>query len=418
MSKMYLEGFASEKYGLLGEKLSHSFSPQIHRELSDYEYKLYEVRSEKLGSFMKNNDLKGFNVTIPYKEKVIEYLDDISERAREIGAVNTVVKRDDGTYFGDNTDYDGFLTMLSELSLDLKGKKTLVLGSGGASKTAVCVLSSLGAEVVVISRKGDNNYDNIEMHKDASLIVNATPVGMYPKVGESPVDISIFENLEGVCDLIYNPLKTELIIMAEERGIKAVNGLSMLVSQAKRAAEIFTDESICDSVIDSIREKITKQTQNVVLIGMPGCGKSTVGKILAEKLERQFEDTDRNITELSGRTPSEIIRSEGEKVFREIESVEVMRLSKESGLVIATGGGVVTVEGNHRYLCQNSLCVFINKDISALATEDRPLSKNLHELYRERLPLYKSFADAEVDGNADAETVSERILEVIREENI
>lgn len=411
-----MTGFSDKKFGLLGEHLPHSYSPLIHSLLADYHYELCEVERENLGNWVRNNDLAGYNVTIPYKQEIMKYCDELSETAKKIGAVNTVLKRADGTLFGDNTDYFGFYYMLSKLNLDLKDKKAVVLGSGGASRTVQTVLKEQGAEVVIISRKGEDNYDNIHRHKDAVLLVNATPVGMYPNCPFAPVDLSVFENLQGVCDLIYNPAKTEILMQAEGMGIKTLNGLSMLVAQAKKAAEIFLSENIENSLIGEITKKISRDTLNIVLIGMPGCGKTTVGKNLSEKLCREFFDSDEEIKRFTDKSPSQIIKEEGEEVFRKIENIEIWKLSKESSKVIATGGGVVTVERNKELLKQNSVVVFIERDLSLLATEDRPLSVNLTELYKARLPLYKSFADITVDGNDSAQVVAERIIKAYSEE--
>lgn len=415
MSNSILKGFESRKFGLLGEKLSHSFSPQIHSLLADYPYRLFEVSQDELGIFMKDNDLAGFNVTIPYKEKVMKYLDSISQRALSIGAVNTVVKREDGTLFGDNTDYDGFLYMLSQLGVDIKGRKALVLGSGGASKTCCAVLREQGAEVVVISRSGEDNYQNISKHNDAYLIVNTTPVGMYPDTEKSPVSLDAFDELRGVCDLIYNPLKTRLLLQAQERGIPCVNGLSMLVSQAKRAAEIFTNMEIGDTVIEDITRRITDEKENIVLIGMPGCGKSTVGKILSKMLSKTFVDTDEEIQKITGSTPAEIITMQGETEFRKIETEILSKIMKESSLVVATGGGVVTQPCNKNILRQNGRVIFIERDIEKLATDGRPLSVNLCALYEVREALYRGFADVSIDGNYDAESVAKSIKEYLSE---
>lgn len=411
----YIKGFLSKKYGLLGEHLGHSFSPRIHREIADYPYELYEVEKDKLCEWVKNNDLCGYNVTIPYKQAVMPYLDELSPCAQAIGAVNTVVKRHDGTLFGDNTDYYGFDYMLSKLHLDINGKKAIVLGSGGASKTVQAVLKEQGARVVVVSRNAEDNYSNIEKHSDAVLVVNATPVGMYPDCPEAPVKLSVFENLQGVCDVIYNPAKTALLLQAEAMGVECVNGLSMLVAQAKRAAESFTGCELSESVIEKIRAQVETQTLNIVLVGMPGCGKSTVGKLVAKKLNRRFIDCDEEVKNLTGNTPSEIIRTKGETEFRKTETQVLTDICKQSSLVIATGGGAVTVMDNKDIIRQNSVVVFIDRNTELLATEDRPLSVNLCELHKKRLPAYKTFAHIEVDGNSDAETVADRILKAFSE---
>lgn len=415
MNKMKLTGFKDKKFGLLGEHLSHSFSPEIHSLLADYDYGLYEVEKENLGEWVRSNNLAGYNVTIPYKQEIIQYCDELSERAKTIGAVNTIVRRADGTLFGDNTDYFGFEYMLSKLSLDLEGKKAVVLGSGGASKTVQTVLAQKGVKVVVVSRKGEDNYHNIDKHKDAALVVNATPVGMYPNCPASPVDLTIFEDLQGACDLIYNPSKTEFLLQAQEMGVPCVNGLSMLVAQAKAAAEVFLSTDIDNSVIENIIKEISSKTLNLILVGMPGCGKSTVGKLVAEKLCRKFFDTDEEIERSTGKSPSGIIKSEGEAAFRKIEEMEIRKLSRESSLVVATGGGAVTVETNRRLLHQNGVVVFIDRDTDKLSTQDRPLSVNLPLLYEKRLPMYESFAHIKVDGNAQPEVVAERILSAFSE---
>ena len=411
----YIKGFSKKKFGLLGEHLGHSFSPSIHKELADYPYALYEVAKENLGEWVVANDLAGYNVTIPYKQAVMQYLQELSPCAESIGAVNTVVRREDGTLFGDNTDYYGFLYMLSKLCVDVKGKKAVVLGSGGASKTVQAVLRKQGAQVVVVSRKGEDNYDNINKHKDAYLVVNATPVGMYPDCNAFPVDLSVFEDLHGVCDLIYNPSKTNLLMQAEKLGIPCVNGLPMLVAQAKRAAEIFTASELCDSVTEKIRRHVEAKTKNIVLVGMPGCGKSTSGRLVAEALGRKFMDSDEEIEKSTGESPSEIIKSKGEAIFRETESQVLEGICKQSALVIATGGGAVTIPHNKDILRQNAVVVFIDRDINSLATDDRPLSVNLPALYEKRLPMYEDFADIKVDGNADAQVVADRILTAFSE---
>lgn len=411
----YVNGFAGKKFGLLGEHLSHSFSPLIHSLLADYPYALYEVDRDVLGEWVKNNDLWGYNVTIPYKTEIMKYCDEISPQAQMIGAVNTVVRRSDGTLFGENTDYFGFSYMLSSLNIDVQGAKALVLGSGGASKTVCAVLKSQGADVVVISRNGENNYHNLHLHRDAVLIVNTTPVGMYPNTGVSPVDLSIFPQCKGVCDVIYNPAKTALILQAEELGIPFVNGLSMLVAQAHRACEVFTDSSISESVIERIRREVVSRTLNIVLVGMPGCGKSTVGRLVADSLSRPFVDADEEIEKTTGRTPAQIIKEEGEPAFRLVESQILKTLCKESGMIIATGGGAVTIPENKDVIRQNSVVIFLERNISVLSTEDRPLSTDLASMYQKRLPFYKDFSHITVDGNTDAQAVAQSVVSAFSE---
>ena len=280
------------KCGLLGGKLKHSYSPWIHSFLGSYSYELFEKNPEELEDFLKNGDFTGLNVTIPYKKSVIPFCAELSPRARALGAVNTIVRRADGTLIGHNTDYFGFETMLRASGLNVAGKKVLVLGSGGAANTAVAAVQEQGANAVVISRSGENNYENLHLHSDAAVIVNATPVGMYPNVGQSPVDPALFPALEGVLDLIYNPARTKLLLDAESRSLAAFNGLEMLVAQAKESAEWFSGKAISDDVISAIHRKLKCEMQNIILIGMPGCGKTTVGRLLAEMTGKRFVDAD------------------------------------------------------------------------------------------------------------------------------
>lgn len=415
MASEYIKGFGELRCGLLGEKLSHSFSPQIHKRLADYSYVLCEVESNKLGDWVKRAELIAYNVTIPYKQEIMKYLSELSPAAEKIGAVNTVIRRTDGTLYGDNTDYYGFSYMLDSLRIDLMGKKALVLGSGGASKTVVTVLCERGAEVVVVSRGGENNYSNIEKHSDAVLVVNATPVGMYPNVEAELIDLSVFRELRGVLDLIYNPAHTKLLLQAETMGIPSLCGLSMLVAQAKRACELFTSSEISDTAIENVCSEIEFETQNVVLVGMPGCGKSSVGRAVADTLGRPFVDCDEEIKRRTGRSPSEIITEDSQERFRQIETDVLRDLCKMSGYVIATGGGAVTREVNRDVIRCNGKVIFLERDISKLARDDRPLSVDLPKLYEKRLPLYISFSDAQVDGNTDVKTASDRVIKAFSE---
>ena len=402
-------------YGLLGEKLGHSFSPQIHALLGDYEYKLFEVAPENLGDFLRSGTFKGLNVTIPYKKAVMPYLAEISENAKAIGSVNTITVLPNGTLRGDNTDYDGFLYLVRRSGVSVAGKKALVLGTGGASLPVKKVLSDLGArEIVSISRTGENNYQNLDKHFDADLLVNTTPVGMYPNNLQSPLSLDGFAHLSGVLDIVYNPQKTKLVLDAEQRGIPAFSGLTMLVAQAKRSAELFLQTKIDDRKNDEIYETLSRQMKNIVLVGMPGCGKSTVGKALAKRLSRPFFDADEEIVRRAGKPIPEIFQAEGEAGFRKIETEVLFDLCRQSGAVIATGGGAVTVPKNHDILRQNSLVVFINRDIAVLPTAGRPLSEqnDLHEMFRHRLPLYRAVCDYEVDGNDKIQTVTDRVAEV------
>lgn len=400
------------KCGLLGRKLGHSYSPQIHSYLGTYSYDLFEKEPEEVADFIRNGDFTAINVTIPYKKDVIPYLDELSPTAQKMGSVNTVVRRPDGTLFGHNTDYFGFTSMVRRSGIPVAGKKALVLGSGGTSNTAVKALADLGAQVVIISRSGENNYENLDLHADASVIVNTTPVGMYPKTGAAPVDLKRFPQLEGVLDVIYNPARTQLLLEAEAMGLPHDNGLWMLVAQAKEAAEYFTGTKLDDSVIQAVHRKLSVQMQNIVLIGMPGSGKSTIGALLAKKLGRTLVDADAEIEQLAGKTIPEIFAQDGEDAFRNWETQVLAELGKRSGLVIATGGGCVTRQRNYPLLHQNGSIVWLRRDIQALPTDGRPLSQanDLGVMYTRRRPLYEAFADFSADNNGTPEATVIAIL--------
>lgn len=402
-------------YGLLGEHLPHSFSPQIHLSLGNEDYHLFEIAPENLEKFLTDKNFKGLNVTIPYKKAVIPFLDAISPEAQKIGAVNTVTVRD-GKLYGDNTDYFGFKCMVEKSGIEIKGKKALVLGSGGASLTVQAVLSDMGVDSIkVVSRNGEINYTNVYNATDTEIIVNTTPVGMYPDNMNSPVDVARFSNLQCVFDVVYNPLRTRLVMDAQNLGVHAVAGLTMLVAQAKKAHEIFFDTKLNDDVTDRITKTLFKEMCNIVLIGMAGCGKSTIGKILSERLNKDFIDTDEMIENAENKPIPEIIEKYGEDYFRHCEGVAVNLAGREKASVIATGGGVVTRMENYMPLRQNGIIVFINRDAEKLPTDNRPLSQlhGVKELYEKRLPLYRQFAHIEVDGNGTTEEVAERIIKEI-----
>lgn len=407
--------------GLLGEKLGHSYSPQIHKQLGAYSYSLFEKSADQLEDFLKNGDFHGLNVTIPYKKAVIPYCAELSPQAKRLGAVNTIVRRADGSLVGHNTDYFGFRSMAERTGISFAGKKVLVLGSGGASNTVCAVMEELGANVVVISRKGENNYENIGIHRDCSVIVNATPVGMYPNTGVSPVNLYMFPKLEGVLDLVYNPAKTKLLLDAEYRNLKTENGLWMLVAQAKESAQWFTGQEIPDDVIPDIHRLLKNQTENVILIGMPGCGKSTVGRLLAEKTGKTFMDADKCIEEAAGCTIPEIFAAQGEKGFRKTETQVLSELGKKSGLVIATGGGCVTRPENEPLLQQNGTVIWIERSIDALPVDGRPLSQtnNLADMYRIRKPMYQHFAQYTVSNDETPQKTADAIMRILNlEESI
>lgn len=399
------------KCGLLGQRLSHSYSPAIHAEFGDYRYCLIEKEPEEIPDFLRLGAFHGLNVTMPYKRTVIPFLDELTETAQTLGAVNTVVRRPDGSLLGHNSDFFGFRSMVLRSRLSISGKKCLVLGSGGASATAVAVLKEMGANTVIISRSGKNNYHNLHLHSDAKVIVNTTPVGMYPNCGLSPVDLSLFTDLEGVLDVIYNPARTKLLLDAEERGLIAMNGLWMLVAQAAESSRYFTGQAISDEKIEEVYYKIRRSMENILLIGMPGCGKSTIGAALAEKLGREFFDTDKEIEISAGKTISAIFAEDGETVFRQMETRVLERLGKKSGLVIATGGGCVTRGGNRPLLHQNGSIFWLRRDLSLLPTEGRPLSTDLSAMFARRAPLYNAFSDHQVDNNGSISHTLAQILE-------
>ena len=390
-----------DKYGLTGKKLGHSFSGFIHGMLGDYQYDMYEKTEEEIKDFIKNGDYKGLNVTIPYKKVVMEVCTKISENAKKIGSINTIVKKD-GEISGYNTDYYGFEYLIKNSGENIQRKKVIVLGNGGAAATVKVVLTDLmAAEIIVCSRKkteGCITYEELDKYLNADYIVNTTPVGMYPDNGNSPIDISKFTNLKAVYDIIYNPTYTKILLDAKRLGIKAFNGLPMLVAQAKKASEIFRNVNIEDSIIDRITKEIMMDTMNITFIGMPGCGKTTVGNKLSEITGRPFVDVDEEIVKKTGKTIPDIFKELGEEGFRKIETEVFAEIASRSGQIIATGGGVVTRNENYDILRQHSIVIFLDRDINLLATDGRPLSKQrrLEDIYAERIDNYNSWCDYKI----------------------
>lgn len=422
-----------DRFGLLGASLGHSFSPRIHELIGGYEYGLYERTESELENFFEREGLKGINVTIPYKKVIINYCSALSDAAKRIGSVNTVVKSDEGLK-GFNTDYAGFRYMLSSNDISVEGKKVMVLGNGGAVRAVICALMDMGAsEIVMMSRKAEglsevtefdkaegdthecrifqDSYENTGNHLDISVLVNTTPVGMFPQNGRTPAEqfggsLKVFKSLEAVADIVYNPLKTELLLEAEDLGLKAANGLSMLVAQAVCASLLFTgkitnEKDAGEMHVDHIVKQLTFENSNIILIGMPGCGKSTYGRKLAAKYGRDFIDTDAEIVKLAGKSIPAIFEDDGEEKFRELETSVVRMACAQGGRVIATGGGVVTRERNHHPLKENGIVIFLDRKPDGLDTKGRPLSKSVGvmKLYEERLPLYRKVADMIVDVN-------------------
>lgn len=391
-----------ERFGLIGYPLGHSFSPQIHRRLGSWPYELHPLQPEELGPFLQAGEFSGLNVTLPYKTAVIPYCGELSPIARRIGSVNTILRRPDGTLYGHNTDYDGLRGLLEQAGLaqEFTDRKVLVLGSGGASLTARTVAQHLGAgEVVVISRSGPDHYGNLDRHADARFILNTTPVGMYPNTGKAPLDLKLFPLCRGVCDIVYNPARTQLMLDAQQLDIPAVGGLGMLVGQAKAAAELFLGKTLERGLAAAITREIRNETENMVLIGMPGCGKSTVGRALADRTGRRLVDIDQELEQELGCAIPDFFAQKGEAAFRQAESEMLARFCRESGLVIACGGGAVTVPENIDVMRQNGRLVYLRRPLEELPTEGRPVSQSrpLEELFAQRRPLYESAADLTVD---------------------
>ena len=402
--------------GLLGEKLGHSYAPRIHALMGGYEYLLYEKQPEELEAFLREGPWTGLNVTIPYKKTVVPFCDDLSEVAASIGSVNTLVRRPDGTLFGDSTDGFGFTRMVNGSGAELAGEKVLILGSGGACAAVRYALTALGARPVVISRSGRDNYSNLARHRDAAAIVNTTPVGMFPDNGSSPLSLDGFDGLKAVFDIVYNPERTALMMDAEARGVPAYGGLTMLVAQAARSSERFTGVPVTDERIAEITALLAGEMRNLVLIGMPGSGKSTVAALLGKKTGRDVLDSDRDIVQNMSLSIPEIFASEGEDAFRRYETDALNRLGRLSGKIISTGGGAVLREENYRPLHQNAVIVWITRDLSRLARDGRPLSENadLEAMYRIREPHYRRFADLTVSNDGSPDETVDRILEALK----
>lgn len=407
------------EYGCIGEKLTHSFSKEIHALLFDYDYKIQEIPKGKLDEFMTKKNFKAINVTIPYKQDVIPYLDKISDTAKAIGAVNTIVNRD-GRLYGYNTDFAGMTALIKLNGIEISGKTVLVLGSGGTSKTAVAVAKSLGADKVVrVSRTAREDCITYEQaydkYKNAEVIINTTPCGMYPNIIGEPIDIDRFEKCEAVVDAIYNPLCSNLVVKAKQKGIKATGGLYMLVAQAAFAAELFIDTAVSEEKIYDVYKKIVSTKRNIVLTGMPSSGKSTIGKRLAKELGMEFVDTDAQIEKATGKPIPQIFKESGEGGFRDIESQVIAEISAKQNCVIATGGGAILREQNVIALRGNGTIYFVDRPLQMLiTTDDRPLSSNRDDLikrYNERYDIYCNTADKRIINDSEIKTVIDSIKE-------
>lgn len=404
------------EYGLIGEKLGHSYSQMIHARLADYRYELKEVALERLDAFIEARNFRGLNVTIPYKQAVMKHCAELSPEAMEVGSVNTLIVRPDGSLFGHNTDIDGFIYMLRRGEIDPAGAKAVILGSGGTSLTARAALTRLGArEIVTVSRKGPVDYAALYAeHADAEILVNATPVGMYPKNGASPVELDRLPKVRGVADVIYNPEKTALILAARAKGIPAVSGLSMLVAQAREAAELFAGHAIPAGRVEDIVSEIGAQTLNLILVGMPGCGKSTLGQAVAAALQREFVDCDAEIVRRAGKSIPEIFAQDGEGAFRALESGVLADVCRGHGLVISTGGGAVLRAENRDAMRQNGRVCLIRRALALLPRDGRPLSASedaVARLWEARRAAYETAADFPVENDGTVEEAAEKIRE-------
>ena len=405
------------EYGLIGEKLGHSFSREIHQRLGGYDYLLQELTPAQLPAFLEKRDFRGINVTIPYKQMVIPLLDEVDPKAAAIGAVNTIVNRR-GRLCGYNTDYDGMAALARHAGLTLKNKNVLILGTGGTSRTAMTVAADLGAaEIRRVSRTGQGDAITYEQAADlpVQVLINTTPCGMYPGCDGQPMDLSRFGWLEGVLDAVYNPLRTRLVLQARDNGARGQGGLYMLVAQAAAACRLFLDRPLPDGALDSVYRAIHGQKQNIVLTGMPGSGKSTVGRVLARQLDRELVDTDTEIIRVAKKPIPEIFAQRGERGFRDLESQVIQEVSRRTGLVIATGGGAILREENVRRLRQNGRIYFLDRPAEdILPTDDRPLARDMEAVrqrYAERYPRYTSTADAAVPVRGSAEDVAAAIRE-------
>ena len=404
------------KYGLIGKTLKHSYSKLIHEAFKSYTYDLLSMSEDEIPEYMKNDEYAGFNVTIPYKETIIPYCDELSCEAEKIGSVNTVVKKN-GKVYGYNTDYAGFEALAKRVGIDFFGKKVVILGSGGTYKTVYSVVSDRNArEIISVSRKGRYNYDNIEEWCDAQIIVNTTPVGMYPDNGLTLLNLDAFHALEGVIDVIYNPLKTKLVYDAEKKGIKSTGGLYMLVFQAKEAYELFLGKKIPDKKVEKIYNDLLSKMTNIVFIGMPGSGKSTAGRIASEVFGRELIDIDALVEKNAKMSIPDIFDKFGEAHFRNIESECAEETGKLTGKVISCGGGIIKKSENLYPLAQNGKILWIKRDLNLLATDGRPLSKDIEALKKmevERTPLYESFADEIINNDESLDILRNKIKNIL-----
>ena len=406
------------RYGLIGETLGHSHSPRVHALLGDAEYALRPLARGELDTFLRAGDFLGLNVTIPYKQAVLPYCKALGPTAQAVGSVNTLVRREDGTLFGDNTDVFGFQRMAEEAGIRLDGGKALVLGSGGTSLTACHAVRQAGGEAVVVSRKGETHYGNVDRHADAVLVVNTTPVGMYPHFSEVPLDLARFPRLRGVLDVVYNPLRTRLLQQAEALGLPCAGGLSMLVWQAARARELFDGQPVPPEKVRAALAALRHSLSNLVLVGMPGSGKTTVGTRCAQALGVPFVDTDAWVEQKAGKPVPRIFAEEGESAFRALEAEAIAAVAQTGGKVIATGGGAVLNPENRLNLRMNGVVIRLLRPVENLSQKGRPLSQGVEALQRmleQREPAYRACADTAVENTDTQAACVQRVLEVYHE---
>lgn len=407
------------QYGLIGEKLGHSFSKEIHEKINNYQYELKELNKDEFKTFMEEKNFKAINVTIPYKEKVIPYLDYIDKFAKELGVVNTIVNKNQKLY-GYNTDFLGLRDLVLTNNINPSNKKILILGDGATAKTAYAVFKSLNAKkIIFVSLNPQNDaisYQEALKHLDTNIIINATPCGMYPNNDDLILDITNFINLEAVIDVIYNPLNTALLRSAKKMHIKALSGLYMLVAQAVYASCIFTDQQEKDvnKIICEIYKKIKNEKENIVLIGMPSSGKTTIGKILCKKLNKEFVDTDQKIEEIIKMPIANYLNQQNEKEFRKIEKDVIKTISKQNNQVISTGGGIILDEENIWHLQANGKIIFLDRPLELLTpTSSRPLANDFNKitrLFNERINLYQKYADLIIKNDQSIDEVINKIL--------
>jgi len=404
------------KFGLIGRNINYSFSKEIHAAFANYDYEIINLEPDEVPKFFSKREYSGCNVTIPYKRDAVALCNELSPQAKAIGSVNTVILREDGKLFGDNTDYYGFLNMAEKAGVDFKNKKVLVFGNGATSATICAAVKDKGGNITVVSRNGKTTYADLPQHKDAQILINATPVGTYPETENQITSLELFENAEAVLDVVYTPLASRFVQQGIERGLKASGGLPMLVGQAKKAAELFAGKTISKEEEEKVYHKILRKKQNLILIGMPGAGKTSLGKAAAEKLNRPFIDIDSEIVKREGISIPEIFNKFGENYFRAREAEVIAEITKTSGAVIATGGGAVMNRRNRLNIRQNGFCFFIKRDQEKLATDGRPVTKakGIKELEKERMPVYKELADVEIENNGSIEQALTDILEAFK----